>query len=76
MDFQSEVIGYSEVSAKLLAKYRRALCAAFWLALAITFGGVMDVCMRRDAAWSFARRYAVEHGCRYERGIPYRMVCP
>lgn len=54
----------------------RARTLAFWLALVAVGVWLLDVGMRRDAAWTFARGYAQAHGCRYERGIPYRMVCP
>ncbi len=62
--------GCNRVPVKALARI------ALWLSLATTFAWALDVGMRRDAAWTFARQYADAHGCHYDRGIPYRMVCP
>ena len=49
---------------------------ATWAALALAFAWILDVKLRRDAAWTFARDYADAHACRYKRGIPYRLECP
>lgn len=50
--------------------------ALFWLALVAAFAFVLDLRGRYDAERAFGHRYIAAHGCRVERGIPYRVVCP